>query len=462
LLIRVLIRKILILINLFSLTSLLFCQEIPNEFYDFIEQKVLSENGYNWSVNTTFGPSRYKTNPQLSDSLRIISKFGIIVSNKNKSLFGYGRFSYKRYFHGYLYPRVVDNPNLVDRFSGLQRDISRGGFNAGETDLSGITFEKDWMIFQFGRGRQSWGAGNNIQLALSENSPPYDYGLVDLNFPNLRVRYFHGFLESDSLQINRYINGRGIEWKNNKNLLISISETIIYSGVNRNIDFTYLNPISTHLEIELNEKQNLQGTDNGNGVWQIAVDFLGSKNLRISLNYLFDEFTLDKFQKEEGKENFNAYSFKLIKSLLKNNNHLLNIYFSRIMVGKNTFRHENGKNNFVHRNEPLGHYLGSDFSLINIGLNSFYYHKLLSNIEFGYKEQGFNSIINSPYGSYNFSNVNHNKLSKIKYLNIDMHYWYAKNISLFSKGEFIVINSNKKSFNFTLGLNIHLDILKVI
>ena len=461
-LIQVLIRKYLIRINFFLFTSLLFCQEIPNEFFDFIEYKVLSENGFDWSRNTSFGPFRYKNNLPLSDSLRIISRFGTVISNKSKSIFGYGHFSYKKYFHGFLYPRVVDNPNLVDRFSGLSRDISRGGFRAGETDLSGISFEKDWLIFQFGRGRQSWGAGNDIQLVLSENSPPYDYGLVDLNFSNLRVRYFHGFLESDSLQNNRYINGRGIEWYNNKNLLIGLSEIIIYSGINRNIDFTYLNPISTHLEIELNEKQNLKGTDNGNGAWQISIDFLTSKKSRLSFNYLFDEFTLDKSQEKNGKEKFNAFSIKYVKSIFRNKTHLLNIHSSIVMVGKNTFRHENGINNFVHRNKPLGHYLGSDFNLYNIGINSFYNRKVLSKIEIGYKEKGLNTIINDPYQSYNFSNKNYNNFKIFKFLKINIDYWHERNISLFSSGEFTIQNNDKKSFSFTIGLNIYLNILKVI
>ena len=85
------------------------------------------------------------------------------------------------------------------------------------------------------------------------------------------------------------------------------------------------------------------------------------------------------------------------------------------MVGKNTFRHENGKNNFVHRNQPLGHRLGSDFNLYNIGINSFYDHKILSNIEIGYKEKGLNSIITDPYRSYDFSDENDYNLTIIKY-----------------------------------------------
>ena len=86
------------------------------------------------------------------------------------------------------------------------------------------------MIIQFGRGRQSWGAGNDIQLSLSEESNSYDYGMLDLDFGKLKVRYFHGFLEADSNSVNRYITGRGIEWNNQKNLLIGLSETIIYSN----------------------------------------------------------------------------------------------------------------------------------------------------------------------------------------------------------------------------------------
>ena len=59
-----------------------------------------------------------------------------------------------------------------------------------------------------------------------------------------------------------------------KNILLGLSEVVVYSGKNRTLDFSYLNPISTHLEIELNDKQNSLGTDNGNGIWQLSIDYL--------------------------------------------------------------------------------------------------------------------------------------------------------------------------------------------
>ena len=38
--------------------------------------------------------------------------------------------------------------------------------------------------------------------------------------------------------------------------LFSISEIVVYSGIDRTMDFAYLNPISTHLEVEFNNNQN--------------------------------------------------------------------------------------------------------------------------------------------------------------------------------------------------------------
>ena len=47
---------------------------------------------------------------------------------------------------------------------------------------------------QMGRGRQSWGAGNDIQLALSD-SPSYDYGLLGLHLKilGLDTSIFHRY-----------------------------------------------------------------------------------------------------------------------------------------------------------------------------------------------------------------------------------------------------------------------------
>ena len=125
-------------------------------------------------------------------------------------------------------------------------------------------------------------------LAINEESPSYDYALMGFDYNNLRFRYFHGFLETKDL-IQRYITGRGLEFTNEKSLIISLSEISIYSGVDRNMDFAYMNPISSHLEIEMNNRQNKLNTDQGNAVWQFSADWMVRPTVRISTNFLVDE-----------------------------------------------------------------------------------------------------------------------------------------------------------------------------
>ena len=452
------IAKTLLLVTVYS-------TEIPNDFFQFQIRKLHIDAGDNWESNTIFGPIRYANLDQKSDSLKINARFGSSIFNDRRAIYAYGLFTFKKNFHGYLYPRIVDNPDSFSGYSGIARDISRGGFTSGETDISGISFENEWMIIQFGRGRQSWGAGNNIQLALSEESNSYDYGMLDLDFNKIRVRYFHGYLETDSNSVNRYITGRGIEWNNNRNLLLGLSEIIIYSGKDRPIDFSYFNPMSTHLEIELNDRQNRSGIDGGNGVWQLSLDYLMKDNLRFSFNYLFDEFVLDKQQRDKGKGTGRAYSLKTVYSPIIKGNSLLLCHLSIISVGTNTFRHGVGDNNFVQRNDPLGWVVGSDSREFKLGLDWLYQKKIITKISFGVKNIGEKNFINNlyaPYENYLDEPFPSGNINNINFISTSLHWWLKPNIAFFSD---IHYNNSDKSgsyFKTNFGIDIFYGINKTL
>ena len=438
-------------------------QPIPNEFMEFFRKKILIDSGKNWSQNSIFSSLRRTNFKDLTDSLYIDSRLGFQYFNKGKALYGSGHFSYNKNFHGYLYSRIVDRPEFFERYSGIQRDISRFGFTSGETDQSGICYESDWLIFQFGRGRESWGAGNDIQLGLNENSNSYDYGLLDLDFGKLRVRYFNGYLETDSLFVSRYITGRGIEWNNEKNFLFGLSEVVIYSGKNRTIDFSYLNPISTHLEIELNDKQNDLGSDNGNGVWQLSIDYLLMGNFRINFNYLFDELVLDQVQKDANKNNEGGYSIKFLHSgNYLNENNISNVFVSCIKIGTNTFRHEDGNNNFVIRGKPLGWNYGSDGREYRLGFNNFNSRlNMFSNICFGRRDIGANSIIENPYSGYTnyFSqSFPSGDLKKIYFFKTEFQWWYKPYISFILSYQNDKIPEISQHGKFKTGLDFYFPI----
>ncbi len=444
------------------LISFVFSQEIPNSFYECKIKKLQLGLQNNWDENSIFGPVRY---PQTikNDSLIIDTRFGYIMDHNQRILYAYGHFTFNRHFHGYLYPRIVNKPEIIDGYSGVPRDISRGGFTSGETDMSGISFQNDWMIIQFGRGRQSWGAGNDTQLAINENSNSYDYGMLGLDFGSLNVRYFHGYLETDTLSFNRYITGRGIEWNNGKSFLFGLSELIIYSGHNRPLDFSYFNPMSTHLEIELNNRQNNIGTASGNGVWQISVDILFKHKIRLSGNYLFDEFTLDKEQLKDGKGNGTAHSIQILYPIINNKKSIASLYLSKISVGTNTFKHQIGRNNFVQRGKPLGWQIGSDSEEIKLGFN-ISHNSLITNIELGNRNIGEKNIYNDPYLGYTdyidepFPSGN---IENINFVKIRTQWWWKNNISLF--GQFYYhSNISNENLEFNMGIDIFFSLNTIL
>ena len=267
------------------------------------------------------------------------------------------------------------------------------------TNLSSIGFYKDWVSISFHRGTESWGAGENIQLGINENSNSYNYVSLASDYGSLRVRYIHGFLERSDQNINRYLTAKGLEWTNKKSLVIGLSESIIYSGYNRPIEIGYINPLSFHLEAELNNRLNIIENDNSNAIWQFHLDLLIVKKLRFSFNYLIDEYVLDR-DIEIGKEHGSAFSMRISNVLIKKEKLSQNIYIKIIKVGTPTFRHSNGQNNFVLNMSPLGWSEGSDIDYISIGSNILDFKHFMFGIEIGEKEIGSENILKRSYAPY--------------------------------------------------------------
>ncbi len=444
---------------IFIFQSFTFSQEIPNTFFSYKKEIFDYNIGKNWHKNTTLGAPRfdnYRKKMDL-DSLQIDYRIGFYNLNQSIALYGFGQFFYKNNFYGYLYPRIVNDVNFLIGYSGIPRDIKRGGFSSGETDLSGIGYQNNWFFFQIGRGRENWGSGNGIELALTNNSPSYDYLAIGSNYGKLNVKYFHGFLENYN-GYNRYIIGRGIEWLNKKNLLIGISEIIIYSGINRSIDLGYLNPLGSHLETELNNRLNITGTESANAVWQIALDYLFNNKIRFSSNFLIDEFVLDKIEKDKGKEHGKAFSSKIVYSPIYQNGHLLNIFISFIHVGTPTFRHSMGMNNFIQRNKPLGWGLGSDSDEIIIGLNYLKNNDFLVEFNLGKRRSGIENILErayEPFSDYLYGTFPSGETNEITFIGLKYNYFISNKISFF--GEFNCnMSKGEKEYSFKLGTDMYL------
>ena len=247
------------------------------------------------------------------------------------------------------------------------------------------------------------------------------------------------------------MTARGIEWTNQKSMVVGLSETVIYSGENRPLDIGYLNPMATHLEIELNDRLNIVGASNANAVWQASIDWVAASELRLSGNFLFDEFVIDKVEKDAGKEHGFAYSLRLSYSLNKD----LNLFLSNIKVGTPTFRHGQGTNNFVIRNKPLGWVYGSDGQEISLGVNYYNQRNLFIKVKSGLRELGEESIINRPYDAYAdylkgpFPSGN---VEETIFLNSNIKWMWKPNIQILGGFEW----QSDGDFELNLGVNAYL------
>jgi hypothetical protein len=416
--------------------SLIFSQEIPSEYFLTDSINNLFDYGMNWTNNSTLDQIRYAdVRDDMNDSSisKMKTSFGTKFNKYNYHLIFDNRIVFKEYFFLHARFRATNDEKSIKGYTGIPRKKKRfGGLNSGEYEYASFGFQNEWLLFQLGRGRQSWGAGKGINIILNEFSPSYDYALFGFDLKNYKFRYFHGFLESRGFSdpINRYILGRAIEKTNYKNLIFSFSEIIIYQGVNRPLDISMLSPVGLHTEIELNNRQNSPG-NNQNAVWQFSLDYHTLNRIRFSINYLIDELTIDTKEINEGETNLTAFSFKSTYYWGDYNDIKLLTDFSIETVGTYTFKHFYGMNNFVSRGKTLGNINGSDFIKQNISFrfeNFFKYKFIISYSKF---VSGENNIVLDPYlGNINIfevdfpSGLNYN----IYNFNVLYKYWYNKNI----------------------------------
>tara|TARA_B100000519_G_scaffold203428_1_gene226721 strand:+ start:33099 stop:34481 length:1383 start_codon:yes stop_codon:yes gene_type:complete len=443
---------------LFSIKSqILFSQTVQNNSFYYKSKKILFDSGLNWDSLSTFGSFSYnKFNFQYlnNDSLKIDVRFGIQGENEI-SPYSLGYVTYGNKFYAFFYyPKFIYSLDLFSYLGDSNYTKNQESNNDGN-NFSGIGYKSSWLIFQFGKGRESWGAGNDIQLALSENSSAYDYFMLASDYGNLRVNYIHGFLESID-GTNRYITARGIEWTNKKSFIFGFSESVVYSGDNRSLDIGYMNPISSHLEIELNNRLNIIGNENSNAVWQVHLDWLIKENFRLSSNFLIDEFVFDP-DIEIGKEHGKAYSIKLAYTPILSIDGIFTTYLSLLFIGTPTFRHVNGYNNFVQKGKPIGSENGSDSRELIFGVN-YYYKNFMSFLSVGYFENGSESIVMRPFDpfkDYQASSFPSGERYEAFYLNIDFMWWLKNNLSFITG-----INIHEK-VDYYIGINKYWELIKI-
>jgi hypothetical protein len=443
-------RKTYIFLFCFLAAAGGWAQPISGDLWLAREHEWLIDLGVGWEIHSLFQPldawsaetyySRPKAEPSFAPAADLVAYWKSVSrlrENRPQGLFGQNEIAYvgqvsssrpdslKRnfgstYWSGRMdcrnayaewYFRATGNPAVMDHYTGKPRSIRRfGGFNSLEFDQASVGYRKDWVAFSFGRGRPVWGPFGARNLVLSSQSAAMDHLSVLFRYKKITAAFFTGFLEArqDSLATqNRYIAGHGIEYAPARNARLSLSEITVYSGPNRRFDWAYLNPLSPHLESELNDRENQPYTEanRSNAVWVASADWMTAGRFRLSASYLIDEFQFDSKDRKEGRPDATALEIRLAKSVLRRRSSFT-AWAGYERVGTYTLRHESDFSQFISRDIPLGTPIGSDAEAWRLGANAILPFRVRFEAEWQALRQGSNGLLTWPYTGYDeYKNV---------------------------------------------------------
>lgn len=320
------------------------------------------------------------------------------------SSLGWGPFlwcqaGFRHNWYAQLLVRATNEPASLPHYTGVRRDISRFGLNTGETDQSHIGYGNDWLIADFGRGREIWGPNVEDNLTLAGTAPSYERLLLEGRYKRFTYRYFYGFLETtgDTVNVERYIVGRALEYRNSRNLVLGVSEVSILAGLNRSVDWASLNPLAVHLEIEQNDRSNYQ--KNSEDVdYSFYVDWLPIHNLRIAASLDIDDFQMDATDRRKYEDMIGYLAHIAWTPLGRSVG--LTLFADDVYISTYSMQHQNPHSNLVSRGQLLGHPIGNDATRTQVGIRTILPIKQTVEVRIGQQQWGDNSLLIRPYQAY--------------------------------------------------------------
>jgi hypothetical protein len=237
------------------------------------------------------------------------------------------------------------------------------------------------FTFKFGRDFLRWGPGRDATLMISDYSRP-----MDQVYASYKSRYFSfssftasldayrisdtGYQMADAgyqiadtgggIRANRYLSGHRLEVRPWKYLYIGISEAILFGGPDFGYNLAYTNPFIFYHGVQAN------GPDGGNTIGSVSLAFMPKRNYYFYGEYMIDDIQLENEFPGDLEPNEIGY---LAGLNIANPFRLtgLDIYGEYTRITNRTFNTLQPWEKWLHRNQPIGHFLGNDFDRLLVG-----------------------------------------------------------------------------------------------
>gem|GEM_PF-3537880 len=312
-------------------------------------------------------------------------------------IFGEGTIHFSRNLRAYGRVRASHDSLAIPAHTGIPKKVRRLGLNTAEADYAFLEYRNRWLTARFGRYKESWGPGGIRSPWLSALGPAQDGLWVALRYHGFTLRFFSSYLETvtDSTgaeDVHRYLAGHFVTFSDGRRFSVGAGEIMLYSGPNRPLSLTYLNPFMAYQEYENNERTNTYRRKFNRDNWLMAVTWQWYPRPDICTwgIWVIDDIQLDR------EKIPNATALKLGISYAPGQPIRTLIRFDYIRVSTWTYRHQHPFLNYVSRGLPIGYDGGSDLQDVRLLLVAFPRKYVMVQMSLRYGERGELDIREDP------------------------------------------------------------------
>jgi len=262
--------------------------------------------------------------------------------------------------------------------------------------------------FKFGRDFLRWGAGESGTLLFSDVARPMDQFTASAQLGPFRYTFLASALDditfysktadsSGSFSAKRYISAHRLDVNlMNGRLQCAVTEAVLYGGINRQLDWVFLNPFIFYHGSQLNKS----GSDNTFGT--VDVSFFPVKRWELYGSLLIDDIQLEKTGPGDLEPNEIGW---LTGSRLADPFGVSGLTLSGeyVRVTNRTYKTPNPWETFIHRNKPLGYPLGDDFDYWQMGVSKWFGGNLWLELKYSQTRKGEGSLFalwDAPWFAY--------------------------------------------------------------
>jgi len=330
-------------------------------------------------------------------------------------------------------------PVLVNSNYGateLGETYERAGFSA-RYESALIQFRWDNNLLTYGRSSMIWGQSFDSSIILSGNFPPFDYLSTFLDLGLFKLSLFTGQLHSgiNTLgRFKRFIAGKKLIFvlRSGKTML-SMGDLILYSGLNRSIEFQYLNPFVPYFFTDLEKETEIYpvgGVDNDN-----TMIFFDGRHIVQPQHSIYFELLIDDFQIDIKRRDsvIDALGIKVgFDGMLSIASINIGYEAEYTRISGYTYITRGWYTNWEDRNIPLGYKYGPDCQALFLLFDYWLNDKVLIQVNNEYLEKG-ELTLNSIYNPYDKVG------NPFPTGNVHYHYYFNPSISWHSKYSIIEI-----------------------